>query len=745
MTSAGCPGTDTVTVIVNSPATLVLLATDVLCFGGNTGTTTVTASGGTQPYTYSWNTTPVQTTQTATGLTAGNYSVTVTTADGCISTGTVVCGQPTLLTLSVAGFDATCNGACNGQVVVIPSGGTPQYQYAWSNGCNSPSCNSLCAGPYSITVTDANGCTATGSATVNEPPALVLTTSAITANCNQADGQASVTVTGGTPNYTYSWNTNPVQPGSTATSLFPGPYTVTVTDNYTCTATATVTVPNAPGVAASISSSVNATCNGSCNGSATAQGAGGTGPYTYSWSTSPAQNTQTASNLCAGTYTVTITDTNGCSDTAIVTITEPALVVASPNTPAAICIGQCVTLTSTATGGTGGYTYSWSGGATVCPVVTTTYGVIATDINGCTSATANVTVTVNPPLDVVATGTTAICPGASTPLSATGSGGNGGPYSYQWLPGTGLNNPAIANPSASPSATTTYTVYVSDQCGTPVDSAMVTVTINPLPFVVISSDITAACDTPGCITFADLSTISSGSIVGWAWNFGDNNTSNLQNPSYCYGGPGSYGVTLTATSAQGCVASVFAPYPITIYPEPVAEFNFGPQPTTIASPEICFTDASLFADTWSWDFADPSDITTSTQQNPCHFYSDTGTYCVDLIVTTMNGCNDTVTHCLVIGPDFLIYVPNAFSPNGDNTNDNFVARGIGIDEDNFELFIFDRWGNRIFYTDNYDKGWNGKANGGNEVAQQDVYVWKIVVKDIMGSSHQYMGHVTLIK
>jgi len=185
---------------------------------------------------------------------------------------------------------------------------------------------------------------------------------------------------------------------------------------------------------------------------------------------------------------------------------------------------------------------------------------------------------------------------------------------------------------------------------------------------------------------------------------------------------------------------------INVYPVPVADFSMSPQPTTVLNPIICFTDASQGATEWTWDFGEPDSPTnSSTDQNPCHTYSDTGTYCVTLTVLNANGCWDTVTYCLVIDPDFALYVPNAFTPNGDGHNEVFMPVGIGIDEQCYQFYIFDRWGNLIWQTDRWGKGWDGRANGGEEIAQQDVYVWKIITCDIFGKTHQYVGHVSLIK
>ena len=459
--------------------------------------------------------------------------------------------------------------------------------------------------------------------------------------------------------------------------------------------------------------------------------------------------------MCAGTYTVTTTDAFGCTSTAVATITQPAQVVVNAAGTQTICIGQCVTLSATATGGDGNYTFTWApAGPNVCPTTTTTYTVTVTDGNACTATPQTVTITVNPPLSVTTTGPVAICPGFSSPISANGSGGSGTGYSYNWSPATGLSCTNCQSPNASPSATTTYTVTISDNCGTPVAVDSLVVTVHPAPVVVITSNITSGCLNPDlCVNFADSSYVANGTITNWAWNFGNpsspNNTSSQAQPTHCYSGSGNtYNVTLTVTSNNGCTASSQAPYTITTHDPPIAEFTFGPQPATILNPKIQFTDSSLFGPivSWSWNFGDPGDQNNlSNLQNPIHIYSDTGTFCPTLTVTNIHGCVDSVTHCLVIDKEFVIFVPNAFTPNGDGLNDLFFPLGEGIDADKFEMFIFDRWGNLIYYTQRWGQGWDGKANGGSKIAQEDVYVWKINVYDFQGTKHSYIGHVSLIR
>jgi gliding motility-associated-like protein len=741
----GCTSTATVTITQPTQLTAIISSSvNILCFGGNNGSATVTAGGGTPAYSYSWNTTPAQLTATATGLTAGNYVVTVTDANGCTATATVTITQPTQLVIAVAGFNTSCNNLCNGQGVCIPSGGTAPYTFSWAPvGGNNPSATGLCAGIYTVYVTDANGCAINDTAIVNQPTPFVTTTSNTTAHCNQPDGSACVNVSGSTPPYTYSWSTSPSQTTTCATGLVPGSYNVVITDFNGCTTSATVVVPNAAGVVASISGFNNASCFGSCNGDATALATGGNGPYTYSWSTTPSQSTAAASGLCAGTYTCLVTDFNGCSDTAVVTITQPQQLVITPGPAVTICIGQSTTLTATATGGTAPYSFTWNPGnltgssVSVSPTTTTTYTVTATDANNCTAVQQTLVVTVNPPLSVVASGATAVCIGGSASIQATASGGNGGPYTYIWTPG----NLSGSSVSVTPTATTTYTITVTDNCTTTPATDTVTIIVNPLPTVTFTTNPTPAqgC-APLCVDFTN--TTPNTSVCDW--NFSVGTVTGNCNPQFCFTSPGTYDVTLSVVDNNGCANSLLMPALVTVWPNPVADFTMSPQPTTIMNGTISFTDLSQLANTWTWNFGDILN-SGSNQQNPQFTYTDSGYYVVTLWVSTIHGCTDSISKTLRIDPDFALYVPNAFTPNGDGNNDNFIPKGVGIDENKFKMWIFDRWGNMIWFTDSWGKSWDGRANDGNDVAQEDVYVWMIEVYDYLGKKHKYVGHVSLIK
>ena len=454
----------------------------------------------------------------------------------------------------------------------------------------------------------------------------------------------------------------------------------------------------------------------------------------------------------AGTYTVTVKDASpgGCPVTAVATITQPALVVATPPAPQTICIGDSAKLTVTATGGTKPYTFTWNPGnlsgatVTVSPDSTTTYTILTVDSNNCPGVPVQVVITVNPPLKVTVTPNQATCPGGSVKIGANASGGDG-IYTYTWAPPTGLSCTVCQNPVVTPTATTEYTVTVHDNCGTPPVKDSVLVTLYPLPNVKFVADTLAGCPIL-CVNFTDSTTIASGGLATWAWSFGDGTTSIKQDPRHCYPNPGVYTVSLTVTSDHGCKDSLTIPKMITVYSVPVAAFTATPQPATIISPQITFTDQSTDIygiATWFWQFEDPLDG-TSTIQNPQYTYADTGTYCPKLKVTNKHGCIDSVQHCIIIDPFFTLYIPNAFTPNSDGLNEVFNVKGTYIC--GFKMYIFDRWGMQLYYTEDLYKGWNGKVNGGTNIAQEDTYVYLIEATDcISHSKHQYIGRVTIIK
>lgn len=745
----GCIGPmTTVTVTVAASITVNAGVDDSIC-SGSSYTLGVTPSGA--GYTYSWDAPAAigfstSATPNVTPATTTTYTVTLTDAFGCTGTDvvTITVGTPMVVNVNVT--PANCFAACNGTGSVTATGSFGGYAFNWSTGSAASVINSLCAATYTVTVTDMFGCTGTNTITVTEPTQITLTGSTVTSNCNQPDGSATVVAAGGMGGYTYLWSPGG-QTTATATNLTPGLYCVTVTDLNGCFDSICLTVPNAPGVTTTITSTP-VTCNALCDGTATVTPSLGILPYTYLWMPG-GQTTPSATGLCPGTYTCTITDGSGCTATASATITQPNIIIIDPIPAVTICVGQSATLNASAVGGhpLGGYTFDWTAPAftgasnTVSPIVTTTYTVTATDTAGCVSQSPQtVTVTVNPPLGVVPSANVSICPGASTILSAMPSGGNG-TYTYNWMPGAGSGSTF----TVSPAATTTYTITITDGCTTLPATGTITVTVLPVPTVLFTPSQTSGCE-PTCITFTDGSTLAGGTITGWNWNFGNGTTQSVAAPAPVCFNAGNYDITLTVTSNGGCTSTSTINNMITIYPQPVAQFIFGPQPTTTENPTINFTDLSVDATSWSWDFGDPTnpyESNTSNLTNPTHTYADTGTYCVTLTVQSPGGCPNVTINCLHIDPEYTFYIPNGFTPNGDDLNAVFAPKGQNIEE--FTMRIYDRWGNLTFRSTSLNEGWNGKVQGKSEIAQQDVYVYIIEVKDNLGKRHKYTGTVTIVK
>lgn len=734
-----CTTTATVTVPnANSPALSIISTTDVSCFGGNDGEATASSTGGTTPYTYLWSNADAD--SIGSNLIAGSYTVTVTDANGCTSSATVTITEPPQLTATASGTDLLCNADNSGTTAVIGNGGTGTYTYAWSpSGGNLSGATGLAAGTYTCVITDANGCTASASTTITEPPVLTVASAGFNVSCYAScDGQLVAIPGGGTPNYAFAWNTGCTS--ASCNNICAGSYTVTVTDFNGCTATGTASVTE-PTDIVTTTSTVDAHC-GLSDGSATASASGGTGTLTYQWISGPASATW--NNIPAATYSVIATDANGCADTVTATVNNLNGVVLALNTTTNLTCYQSADGAADvdATGGTQGYTYTWSPNVSTSDIGSSlsagNYSVTVTDASGCTS-TVTFAITEPSQLTISASAApAAVCEGSNVQLSSVPAGGTPG-YTVTWNPG------ALAGTTQNiiPPTTTTYTVDVTDANGCTA-SATTLVTVNSVPVAALSSDLTSGC-APLCVNFSDVSTINApGVITSWTWDFGDNNTSTQQNPNHCFNDAGLYNITLTVVTGDGCTNTIVLNSYIEVYANPVAAFAAGPQPTTILNPEISCTDLSVNAASWNWSFGDIAN-SASTDQNPTFLYTEPNCYQITLEVASADGCTDSSSQVVCIDPDVIIYVPNAFTPTEDGLNDVFIPVTVGVNPDKYEFWVFDRWGNLIFYTDELDEGWDGKVLGSDKLCQIDTYVWKIKCTDVLDKRHDLIGHVNLIR
>jgi len=413
-----------------------------------------------------------------------------------------------------------CNGGTS-HVSVAPQFGAGPYVFSWNSApVQHTATATLTAGTYIATITDNQGCTATASVTITQPAAINIGMASTPTSCGGNTGTVTATPSGGTGAYTYAWA--PIGTTSaTATGLSTGTYSVTVNDANGCAATASVAVTN-PGITVTTNNIINEPCNGSAAGAATANPAGGTAPYTYAWATSGGVGI-TASGLTAGTYTVTLTDNNGCVATATATITEPLGLNINMAGTQATCGSSNGTATATPSGGTGAYTYMWSPigttGATATGLSAGTYTVSVNDANGCTS-TASVQVTNPGNLAVNTNVTNVACNGSATGSSTANPSGGTAPYTYVWAPsgGTGI--------TASGLSAGTYTVTLTDNGGC-ITTASATIT-QPAALSIAQGSLPASsgsnCDGTAWVT------VSGGtSAYTYAWNPGGAITDTIKN------------------------------------------------------------------------------------------------------------------------------------------------------------------------------------------------------------------------
>ncbi len=463
----------------------LLSQTNVSCFGGSNGSATVNATGGSGSNTYSWA--PAGgTAATANGLAAGSYTCTITNGS-CSTTQTVSITQPTSITTSTASTNASC-GSANGSATVNASGGTGALTYSWLPGGQTTSTiNSLSAGTYSCTVTDASSCTVAVTVVVgNSGGPTVSLSSQTNVSCNGgSDGAATVSASGGSGSYTYSWAPSGGT-AATANGLAAAVYTVTVNDG-TCNSTQTVSITQ-PAAITTSTASTNASC-GSSNGSATVNASGGTGALTYSWMPGGA-TTSTISNVAAGTYSCTVTDANSCTVavTVVVNNTGGPTVTLSSQTNVTCNGGSDGAATVGASGGSGSYTYSWapSGGtaATANGLAAAVYTVTVND--GTCNSTQTVSITQPAAITTSTASTNASCGSSNGSATVNASGGTGA-LTYSWMPG-GATTSTISNVAAG-----TYSCTVTDANSCTV---AVTVVVNNTggPTVTLSSQTNVTCN-----------------------------------------------------------------------------------------------------------------------------------------------------------------------------------------------------------------------------------------------------------
>ena len=509
---------------VSQPAPLNgnITATDVTCYGASTGTATFSVSGGTLPYSYSWQNTQTlfsSNSATLSGIPASNYSVTVTDLRGCTISGNIVVLQPSLLTATATSTNVLCYGNSTGAIDLTVNGGTTPYSYSWQNSASvvvatSQDISNLPSGVYTVTVTDNLGCTVTLSRTITQPSAPLSATFNVShVLCfGNSTGSIDLLVGGGTTPYSFNWTSG--QTTEDINFISAGNYGFAILDANLCpfSGSATVNQPLAP---ISVSNIVtNVACNGESNGSIDLTVTGGTVPYYYVWESTTYELSvisQDLINFPADTYTYDLTDANGCTFTESIQITEPSLLGNSISGVNILCYqGDNGSVDLTVTGGTLPYTFSWNNGATsedLINLIAGTYSVVVTDFNNCVT-TNSITLTQPDTLLYYTYSTIDVkCNnGTDGSISLTVEGGTT-PYSYTWS--NGSTQPSITALTAG-----FYTFNVVDYNGCTISGSIEIFQPEPLTMNEIITPVTCYGMSNGII---DISPIGGTSPYQFTW------------------------------------------------------------------------------------------------------------------------------------------------------------------------------------------------------------------------------------
>lgn len=574
-----------------------------------------------------------------------------------------------------------------------------------------------------------------------------VTASSTAALCGTASGTATATPGNGTAPFTFNWP-SASQNTQTASNLTPGNYAVVMTDANGCTATATTNVQNVP--ATYSSSSTQVSCAGGNDGTATASMSPTGASTTYQWNDPNNQTTQTATGLSAGTYTCTITSSNGCSGTVDVTVTEiPGMQAVIQSQTDVTCHSKNDGIIQlNVTDGTTPYTFVWSGSASNSAIANDLYAgnqnVTVTDANGC-SVTLNTSLGEPDALQINSlTPDTMICSESSITLTATGTGGSTA-YTFSWFEnGTpiGTGSSILVDPAVTD---TKYRVQLSEACASPVDNDTMTIVFPTEIFPSVVPDTNRGC-APQTFVFTNTSN-NSGEIDQMIYVF-SNGEDFIVGPSdtvsTTFRQPGYYDVQLTVTSVYGCLYQATLPQIVYAQPRPVARLSTSANPTTIFETSIQLQDRSTNASAWEWNITGANPSFSQDSIVNVEYPSMEGNYPIYLKVTSVDGCTDSTVVVMVIESDLIFYSPNAFTPDGDQHNPVWRFYTGGIDLMNFQLTVYDRWGTKIWETANPDEGWDGTYNG--KLLPQGAYNYRAVMQEKTKENPRIVtGSVHLLK
>ena len=664
-----------------SQLTLTYTITEPLCNGDSNGAIDITVTGGTAPYSYGWSNGTF--TEDQMNITAGSYVVGVIDLTGSFVTDTIVLTEPPAINATTVPTNTTSIGGTDGSIDLTVTGGTSPYMYMWSTSDTTEDINNLPAGIYTVTVTDANGCTSVVSATVMDPTGtgMMLTFSMTLPTCpGDADGAIDLTVVNGTSPFTYAWNTGDTT--EDLTNIAAGTYTVTVTDS-TGTTTTSTTILNDPQAVSGSTNVTNTSAVGASDGAIDLTPSGGTGPYSFVWST--ADTTEDISNLTAGSYTVTITDANGCTGVVTAVVFDPGSgLLLSGAVTDVTCPGAstgAIDLTVLPAGGV--YTFSWSNGATtedLTGLAAGTYTVMVADSGGLTGVDSFVVA--GPPawnLSSVNTNVSVVG-GSDGAIDLTVTGGTPG-YTFLWSNGDTTED--ISNLTLG-----TYSVTVTDANGcTTVYSTFVHDPVSILLSTSITTTDVTCTDTDN--GSADLTVTNGTPPYTYNWSNGSTMEDQIGLAAGTY--------TVTVTDASGTTAVDFATIGSNpMFPNPVLGPVTGP--TVVQANQAYFYSLqSTNGSSYSWN---PIGGTTVSNANNLVQVQWGAGPTGQLIVTetNQNGCQDIDTIQIFIG---ITSVGNVFDSESlslfpNPTSGKVQFRAAGTNEGSLTVQLLNIQGKMVF-------------------------------------------------
>jgi gliding motility-associated-like protein len=725
-----CSANANLTVVVNPLPSLTTSSTPASC--SNDGSATVNVSGGSGSYSYLWNDANAQTTQTASNIFTGNYSVTVTdNTTGCVNTATVFvsnAGAPVAYIQNSA--NVSCFGGSDGSATAAVASGTAPFTFAWSTGATTAAISNLAAGNYSVTGTDSRGCFSITSIVISEPSLLIVVVDSIdSVSCfGFSDGAVYISADGGSGGYQYLWNTNPPQTTASASGLTAGTYTVTVSDVNNCTITQDVTVFE-PAAMQIQQSTTDAACFNTSDGAASITITSATTVQSYQWSNG--NTTNQISNVLPATYYVTVTDINGCSLADTLIVNAPDTIFIDETITDISCFGATDgNISVVISGGTPGnvtpYTVLWTGGSTntsISNLAQGSYSITATDGSGCT---VSETYTIIEPAQLQATLTAQniSCFGLTDGQITVNTTGGTSPFNYSLNGGTSQTGNVYSNLIAG-----NYDVVVTD-------AGNCTATANAVIIEPAALQLNVTGNPPRCYGEASgnaTATVTGGTVpFNYSWN-----SSPAQNTPTATDLPdGNYSVTVT--DAGGCTITdtitLIQPPPIAVDAVPdSAQIKFGKSIDVTTS----FSNTVRGTPTYTWE---PTDGLSCTDcPNPVASPVDNTVYVVTLIDSA--GCTAQDNILIEVDLDKVLYVPNAFSPDGDGVNDIFYVYTLGAKSIVFK--VFDRWGELIFESTDLTVGWDGSFKG--KLMNPSVYVYHVEVTYLDNDRKVAKGSVTLIR